>query len=222
MRLNRGELVLVTVASALTIVCVGAAIWQFGKLGRRRAQNAIVAARLARPPLPVELGTSPDSVRERRIVARGVYDFARERVRPLRSFDGTPGVALITPLRLADGSAVFVDRGWVPSPDAYHVDQTRYREPDTANVEGLGMVPPRGRYDVDIGALRDSVPYPLLPFVLQQTGATAALGLPRRWPAPALDDGPHLSYVIQWSSFALIIVLGTGALLRKTTVLGPS
>lgn len=222
MRLNRRDVVLVAVAGALTIACVGAAIWQFGKLGRRRAQHAIVAARLARPPLPVERGTSPDSVHERRIVARGVYDFARERVRPLRSFDGTPGVALITPLRLADGSAVFVDRGWVPSPDAYHVDLTLYREPDTARVEGLGMIPPRGRYDVDIGGLRDSVPYYLLPFVLQQTGVAAAQGLPRRWPAPALDDGPHLSYAIQWFSFALIVVLGTGALLRKTTILGSS
>jgi cytochrome oxidase assembly protein ShyY1 len=48
------------------------------------------------------------------------------------------------------------------------------------------------------------------------------MGLPRRWPTPALDDGPHLSYVVQWFSFALIIVVGTGALLRKTTILGSS
>jgi len=129
---------------------------------------------------------------------------------------------LVTPLRLADGSAVFVDRGWVPSPDAHHVDPSVYREPDSASVEGLGFIPPRGREDVDVAALRDSVPYALLPFLLQQTGTSAPHGLPRRWPAPALDDGPHLSYAIQWFSFALIIVVGTAALLRKTTVLGRS
>jgi surfeit locus 1 family protein len=151
-----------------------------------------------------------------------VYDFSRERVWPGRSFDGTPGVALVTPLRLVDGSAVLVDRGWVPSPDAYHVDQVLYREPDTIAVEGLGFIVPRGRGDVEPTALRDSVPYALLPLVLQQTGTAAGRGLPRRWPAPMLDDGPHLSYAIQWFSFALIIVLGTGALLRKTTILGPS
>jgi len=33
--------------------------------------------------------------------------------------------------------------------------------------------------------------------------------------APELDDGPHLSYAIQWFSFALIIVIGSIALLRK-------
>jgi surfeit locus 1 family protein len=117
-------------------------------------------------------------------------------------------VALVTPLRLNDGSAVFVDRGWVPSPDAYHVDQALYRESDTATVEGVGVVPPQGRSDV--------------PYVLQQSGPDPARGLPRRWPPPALDDGPHLSYAVQWFSFALIIVVGTGALLRKTTILGSS
>ena len=222
MKLNRRDVLLATAALTLASLCAWAGTWQLARLRQRRARNAVVVARLARPPLPVERGTSADSVRQRRIVARGVYDFARERVWPLRSFDGTPGVALVTPLRLADGSAVFVDRGWVPSPDAYHVNQALYREADTATVEGLGMIPPRGRGDIDLGALRDSVPYALLPFILEQAGTAAPQGLPRRWPAPALNDGPHLSYAVQWFSFALIIVLGTGALLRKTTVLGLS
>jgi surfeit locus 1 family protein len=225
MRLGRRDVVGAAVALAVAIVCVRLGVWQLDRLGQRRARNAVVAARLALPPVEAGGRVTADSARQRRIVARGVYDFARERVWPGRSFDGTPGVALVTPLRLADGSAVLVDRGWVPAPDAYHVDQTVYREPDTATVEGLGVIPPRGRGDVDPGRLRDSLPYPLLPFVIQQTGASPSRlggeGLPRRWPPPSLDDGPHLSYAIQWFSFALIIVVGTGALLRKTTVLGP-
>jgi surfeit locus 1 family protein len=217
-RLAGRDLIGAAVALAVAIVCVRLGVWQLDRLGQRRDRNAALAARLALPPIDLPgqargLGLSADSARQRRIVARGVYDFARERVWPGRSFDGTPGVALVTPLRLADGSAVLVDRGWVPSPDAYHVDQAIYRAPDTAGVEGLGVIPPRGRGDVDPGALRDSIPYPLLPFILQQTGTSR--GLPRPWPPPALDDGPHLSYAIQWFSFALIIVLGTGALLRK-------
>jgi len=137
MRLNRRDVLLATAALILASLCVWAGSCQLDRLGQRRARNAAVAARLALPPLNVGRETSPDSARQRRVVARGTYDFARERVWRLRSFDGTPGVALITPLRLADGSAVFVDRGWVPSPDAYHVDQALYREPDTATVEGL-------------------------------------------------------------------------------------
>jgi surfeit locus 1 family protein len=213
MRLGRRDLIGAAAALAVAIVCVRLGLWQLDRLGQRRARNAVLAARLALPALTVGRGTPADSARQRRVVARGVYDFARERVWPGRSFDGTPGVALVTPLRLADGSAVLVDRGWVPSPDAFHVDQAIYREPDTATVEGLGVLP---------AALGDSMPYPLLPFMLRQTGTDPPRGLPRRWPPPVLDDGPHLSYAIQWFSFALIIVLGTGALLRKTTILASS
>jgi surfeit locus 1 family protein len=192
-------------ALVIAAVCVRLGVWQLDRLAQRRARNAVLASRLALPPLVVGRATLPDSARQRRLIARGVYDFSRELVGPGRSFDGSPGVALVTPLRLDDGSAVFVDRGWVPSPDARHVDQTRYRESDTATVEGLGT----DRYDVG------PMPYPVLPFILQQTGTDAARGLPRRWPPPALGNGPHLSYALQWFSFALIILIGTGALLRK-------
>jgi surfeit locus 1 family protein len=197
-------------ALAIAAVCVRLGVWQLDRLGERRARNAVLGSRLALPPLVVGRATLPDSARQRRLIARGVYDFSRELVGPGRSFDGSPGVALVTPLRLADGSAVFVDRGWVPSPDARHVDQARYREPDTATVEGLGT----DHYAVG------PMPYPVLPFILQQTGTDAARGLPRRWPPPVLDDGPHLAYAVQWFSFAAIIVVGMGALLRKTTILG--
>jgi len=207
-KLGRRDVLLAIAALTLATLCVWAGTWQLDRLGQRRARNSILAARLALPPLEVTGETVPDSARQRRLIARGVYDYTGERIGSGRSFEGTPGVALVTPLRLADGSTVYVDRGWVPSPDARHVDQTLYREADTATVEGIGVIPTPGRYDAS--------------FLLQQSGTAAPRGLPRRWPAPALDDGSHLSYAIQWFSFALIIVIGTGALLRKTTILGPS
>lgn len=197
------------VALVIAAVCVRLGMWQLDRLAQRRARNAQVAARLALPPLEVRgPGIPADTARQRRVLARGVYDYAHERVWPGRSFEGTPGVTLVTPLRLPDGSAVLVDRGWVPSPDAFHVDQGAYRETDTAMVEGLALVPPRGRGDVD--------PAGFLPFVIQQDAPAAARGLPRRWPAPVMDNGPHLSYAIQWFSFAVIILVGTAALLRGT------
>jgi len=132
------------------------------------------------------------------------------------------------PLRLADGgsegrgpsAAVYVDRGWVPSPDGVHIDQMAVREGDTATVEGLAFAAPRARGDVDIARLRDSVSYPLLPFIIQQTPSIRPSVSPTvrplyRWPAPVLDDGPHLSYAIQWFSFAVITLVGTAVLLRK-------
>jgi len=195
------------IAILVATVCVLLGRWQLSRLGQRRARNAALAARWALPPLPVGRNVSADSARQRRVVARGVYDFAAERTWPGRSFQGTPGVALVTPLRLADGSAVLVDRGWAPSPDAFHVDHTLYREPDTATVTGIALIPPRGRGDVAVTGF--------LPFVIQLESADPARGLPRRWPSPTFDDGPHLSYAIQWFSFAVIALVGTAVLIRK-------
>jgi surfeit locus 1 family protein len=205
---QRRDVTLAIAAIVVAAACVGLGTWQLKRLAQRRARNALVAARWALPQLEVRDATVPvDSVRQRRVIARGVFDFAAEKTWPGRSFQGTPGVALITPLRLPDGSAVLVDRGWVPSPDAYHVDRTRYREPDTATVVGLGLIPPRGRGDVNTTGY--------LPFVIQLETPDPARGLPRRWPPPVLDDGPHLSYAIQWFSFAAIALAGTAALLRS-------
>jgi surfeit locus 1 family protein len=204
---QRRDVTLGVIAILVATACVLLGRWQLNRLGQRRARNATLAARLALPPLAVGRNVSADSARQRRVVARGVYDFAAERTWPGRSFQGTPGVALVTPLRLSDGSAVLVDRGWAPSPDAFHVDHTLYREPDTATVTGIALVPPRGRGDVAVTGF--------LPFVIQLESADPARGLPRRWPPPTFDNGPHLSYAIQWFSFALIALVGTAVLIRK-------
>jgi surfeit locus 1 family protein len=188
-------------------LCVAAGIWQLNRLAARRARNFVLAAHLALPPVQVQGDITADSARQRRVVAHGIYDFSAERAWPGRSFEGTPGVALVTPLRLPGGSAVLVDRGWVPSPDAFHVDHALYREPDTVTVTGIALIPPRGRGDVDVAGF--------LPFVIQLETPTPAKGLPRRWPPPAFDNGSHLSYAIQWFSFALIALVGTAVLIRR-------
>ncbi len=220
MRLDRRDRVGLVVAFLVAAVCVRLGVWQLDRLHQRRERNAVLVAARVRPPLEVTGSVSGDSARDRRLAARGVYDYGHERLWRARSFEGVPGVDLVTPLRLADGSAVLVDRGWAPSPDAYHLDQTAYREADSAVVLGLGMLAPRTRGDVDPAALRDSVPYRLLPFVIQQLPPATPISrsLPPgliRWPSPELSDGPHLFYAIQWFSFGLISVVGSLALARK-------
>jgi len=222
---DRRDLVALIGALLIAAVCVRLGFWQLDRLHQRRGHNAAVAAARARPELAIRgwPALPTDSLVDRRLRAEGVYDYARERLWHGRSYEGIPGVDFVTPLRLADGSAVLVDRGWAPSPDGYHVDQPAYREGDSAEVVGLGMAAPRGRGDVDLMALWDSVPYRLLPVVLQQLPPSTALHRPARsssasvtrWPLPELSDGPHLSYVVQWFSFAVIIVVGSLVLRRQ-------
>ena len=220
MKVERRDLAGLLVALLVAAVCGRLGIWQLDRLHQRRERNAVLLAARARPPLEVVGSLPADSALDRRLHARGVYDYAHERLWHARSYQGVPGVDLVTPLRLADGAAVLVDRGWAPSPDAYHVDQPAYREGDSADVLGLGFAAPRTRGDVDPVALRDSVPYPLLPFVIQQLPRSTPFDrrLPPgliRWPTPEISDGPHLSYAIQWFSFAVIIAVGSLALVRK-------
>jgi surfeit locus 1 family protein len=218
MSLRRRDLAAAIFALAVAALFVRLGVWQLNRLAERKVANAAIQA--ARALAPVELPlhrVEPEALRDRRAQALGLYDYAHERVWTGRTYDGAPGVALLTPLRLSDGSAVFVDRGWVPSPDAVHVDATRYREGDSADVTGLALPAPRDRGDVNPAALKDSLPYTTLAIVLQldDTAAPHPVGL-KRWRPPALDSGPHLSYAIQWFSFAAIVVVGVMVLLWKT------
>ena len=217
-----GRLSLAVLSLVVAGICVRLGVWQLDRLAERRRGNAALTA--SRAVAPVVVGTAgalADSLAQRRVVVRGVPDYGRERVWSGRTFDGTPGVAIITPVRLADGSAVLVDRGWLPSPDARTVDRAAAREGDTLELVGLALRGPRARGDADPAALADSFPYPLGSLVVQwlpDGGAWSASALPvRRWPAPPNDDGPHLSYAVQWFAFAAIAIGGAVAVLRKRT-----
>lgn len=215
-----GRVSLAVVSLVVAALCARLGVWQLDRLAERRRVNAAVADRRALAPVVVRVaGVLGDSLAQRRVVVRGAPDYGRERVWSGRTFDGTPGLAIVTPVRLADGSAVLVDRGWVPSPDARTVDLAAVREGDTLDLVGLAVHAPRARGDADPAALADSFPYPLAPLVVQwlpDAGAWSASALPvRRWPVPPLDDGPHGAYAFQWFAFAAIAIGGTIAVLRK-------
>jgi len=216
MRPRGKDWALIAIAIAFASLCARLGIWQLDRLGQRRARNAIVAASRSQPAVAIARAVTAaeaESLRDRPVTTQGVFDYAHERVWPGRSYEGTPGVAIVTPLRLPDGSFVFVDRGWVSSPDGMHIELRNYHEGDTVSIIGVGQVPPRGRGDVDPARLRDSLAGPVAPLVIRQL-PDGGLSSVRRWPEPKLTNGPHLGYAIQWFSFAVITLVGTTLLLR--------
>ncbi|HEX2201797.1 MAG TPA: SURF1 family cytochrome oxidase biogenesis protein, partial [Longimicrobium sp.] len=124
-------------------LCVRLGFWQLDRLEQRRARNAALAARIAEPPLVLDAATlraiaaDPARYVDRRARAAGAYDAAGEVVLRGRASGGNPGVHLVTPLVLPGGTAVLVNRGWVPSPDAATVDPRPYLEPGARTVEGV-------------------------------------------------------------------------------------
>jgi surfeit locus 1 family protein len=143
-------------------------------------------------------------------------------------FGRVPGVAVVSPLLLAGGPlAVLVNRGFVPSPDAVTADPDTLREPGDRRVQGIalpmdsgGGAPLRsGRRTtwsrLDLRALGDSLPYPIDPVYIRLAPDTTRRRFPRPLDLPELDDGPHLSYAIQWFSFAVLAVIFGVVMLRQ-------
>jgi surfeit locus 1 family protein len=205
-------------------------VWQLNRLGERRARNAEVAARTA--VAPVSLAELPVDTAEslyRRVQVTGVYDYPREFVLTGRSYNGSPGVYLFTPLRLVGSTrAVLVNRGWVYSPDAATVDLGKWREADTVTITAFveEFPPARGLAEgadsrrwreLDANRVARVLPYRVEPYflvVLPDGGAPRANEVARLSPPP-LDEGPHKSYAIQWFSFAAIALFGLVLLARQ-------
>jgi surfeit locus 1 family protein len=223
--------VILCVVSA--VVCARLGVWQLSRLHVRQLRNEFGRARLNCPS--VALGAAPAVTalaRFRRVEVAGVYDYAHEVVLANRSRSGSPGVYVVTPLRLGRGdSAILVNRGWVYSPDAATVDLARWRERDAATVRGfLDRFPeagsgaarsashPRAYRWLDRAAVAREVGAPLAPMLLVAQGDTAGMGasrIPARLEPPPLDEGPHWNSAVQWFAFAAVSIAGLVAFLRS-------
>ena len=223
------DVVFLVAAVILAGVFARLGVWQLQRLAERRAHNALVTARLDLPA--AQFATLPrDSAQAhyRRARLRGTYDFAHEVLFVNRTRDGAPGVQLVTPVIPDSGAlgdtAVLVDRGWVYSPDGATVDATQWREPP--HLDGSGYVqefaatgdfaasmpghPDRFRW-LDPVVIARVAGHPVAGYylVLDTEPDLAARHLPQRVPTPPLDEGPHLSYAIQWFFFAVLSLIGT-------------
>ncbi|HSY81269.1 MAG TPA: SURF1 family protein [Gemmatimonadaceae bacterium] len=223
--LNLRQVVFIACAAVFAAVCVRLGVWQLHRLGERKRRNAELVARMDGAPVDVTaLPRDTSEARFRRVRLNGRYDYAHEAVLAYRERNGAPGVDVITPLRMAgNDTAVLVDRGWVYSPDGATIDHAQWREPDslsgTGRVQTLwagpgpavtGNRPDRLRW-VSPEAVAAWAGYPVRPYDVMLEGDTAVSpGHPVRFGQPSVDEGPHMSYAIQWFSFALIAVIGAG------------
>ncbi len=230
MKIGRRAIVLIASLLALGFLWLG--FWQIGRLRVRQAANASLAARAIAPPSTIsQLPTDTAKAHYRRVSLAGTYDYASEIVLTLRSRDGSPGVNIVTPARLAGtDSALLVVRGWVYSPNGMTVDLTRWREGQQLNGNGFVETYPPAREGhnlspthsnayrwLDRVALEKRFQYPLKPYyvVLTSPPADTTKDTPPRLHVPPMDEGPHKSYALQWFSFAAISIIGTILFLRR-------
>jgi cytochrome oxidase assembly protein ShyY1 len=217
---------------AVSFVRLG--FWQLDRLRQRHAYEALVAQRLAAPPVALadllRSGGDEESLRYRRVTAEGAFDTRHEVILYGRTQGDQTGNHVLTPLVLDDGTAVAVDRGWVPlTDDAPPLDDAA---PPTGRVRVAGVlfpseVPPGDTASpaspvttfarVDLDALAAQVPYAMAPaYLLLSSQEPASSSLPRIAPLPdPAASPPHLSYAIQWFTFSTIAVVGFVVLVRR-------
>lgn len=231
---------------AVVITMINLGFWQLRRLHERKAMNATITAAWSSPAAPIDqvlpsgVSSTPSEVKaaEYRIVTvTGTYLPDQEvLIRNRNGSNGSPGFFVLTPLRLPDGTAVAINRGWVPyetdpngsfaafDPPPGKVTVTGMLRTPEVRSNGLFAGPkdnPQGVLRTlsraDVARLDQQVPETLVPaYVDLQSQQPAQSGaLPDPPPRPVLSDGPHLSYAGQWFIFTLLTLIVYPLLLRR-------
>jgi cytochrome oxidase assembly protein ShyY1 len=208
----------------LAVAFVSAGLWQLRRNEETKDELAEARRAFAEPaPAIADVDLDTGASANTRVTVTGTFDAHHVALLRNRSRDGDLGYAVLTPLRLDSGEAVIVDRGWVS------FDRVAGGLGDTAVPEGTVVV--RGVLR-NTGALREgeevqdasgvlALPrvdpahvvgdaYDVLPAYVeaQYQDPAPASGAPAL-PEPQRDSSVnHVSYALQWFSFAAIVLIG--------------
>lgn len=219
----------------LIVLLFSLGFWQLRRMDEKAAANDLVDMRAAEAMVAIEDLASPadptdvgDDLRFRPVTASGSYLVDDTVLVRGRSHAGSPGFWVLTPLELRPGSAVVVNRGWVPfltetdgtdvewdTPPG-HVDIQGLADKSLPGAQAAGDAQVTVRR-ADLDWYRDQVDYELAPIVIQLLDQDPGQdgGLPIPLEIPSLDEGPHLGYAVQWFIFAGIAIFGYPIILRR-------
>lgn len=222
----------------LTAIAVAAFIdlghWQWQRAQQTRALAEHFRAGTERL---IDLEEQPISALPRfaQVRVQGRLDGAHQFLLDNMSYQGMPGYEVLTPLTLADGRALIVNRGWVPlSVSREHLPdvrlmpaplQTLVGRLDNLPVPGisLGHAPPSAGPSwpkltsfPTMADLASALGRPLEPRQLL-LDANQPQGFVRDWHPPGMSFDQHLSYAVQWWGFATVALLLYAVLNRRKT-----
>lgn len=209
---------------------------QNDRLEERLAAPAVDVTELASRPSLDEA-----ALEYRRVTVTGTYLPEEELLLEGRQLRGQSGRDSFLPLQLEDGTLVLVRRGWVPrelgpppledaAPPAGEVTVEGYLERSVPEPGFGPRNPPEGELAVihvpDVDRIAEQLPGPTFPMIVRLTAqdpppvasdAVAARGLdalPAIHPQEPFEEGSHLSYAIQWHTFALLALIAYVAFWR--------
>ncbi|MCU1509933.1 MAG: sortase [Glaciihabitans sp.] len=231
--LNRRWFGYLAMAIVFAIACYFLAQWQFARRDEAIAAIAKVQNNYDRAPQPLPdvvpaLAAFRAADEWTPVEATGTYLVQDQLLVRNRPYGGNPGFEVLTPLRLSNGSIFIVDRGWVPigndqdTPDSVPAPPSGLVKVDARLQPSEPDLPGRSAPSGQVATIN----LPTVQKLLGTATYTGAYGLLSKEspsvavrPAPAvkptLDEGPHLSYALQWFAFAIFGFFGLGWAIRQ-------
>jgi surfeit locus 1 family protein len=226
---------LLVIAGTLVLIRLG--IWQLNRLEQRRAFNAQVQAARSQSILDLnqQVPEKVDKLEWRSVQFVGEYDFEHQIAIRNQYYGEQYGYHLLTPL-LSQGTAVLVDRGWIPAEgNSTPEDWRKYDEAGEVKVIGqirLGSGKPAigGVADAlpadgsrlalwnnaDVEKISNQLPYPIYVMYIQASADPTDVEPPIPFqPELELTEGPHFGYALQWFTFATILFVGYPFFVQK-------
>ena len=215
---------------AVAVMC-SLGVWQFNRLNERLALNERIDARLADAPVAFPAQPDAETLEYRRVRLTGTFLPDQQVLLRNRTYNDATGYHVLTPFRITEtGQTLLIDRGWVPltmsdraqwgnfAPPAGEVALTGVVMKSQQPYRGGPQDPPfsaeRPRLDawfyVTTERIAQQSGLDLLPVYvqIQRTASNSGQQLPVPGRVTDLGPGNHLSYVVQWFSFALIALGG--------------
>ena len=218
---------LVTLAAvAMALLTARLGWWQLDRAAQKLAAQAAVDQRAALPPieqLALLAGTADAAAAQhhRSLRLSGRWLPVHTVYLDNRQMHGRVGFHVVTPLQLADGSALLVQRGWlardfqerdrvalVPTPEGEVIAAGRIAPPPARLYEFSGAEAGRIRQNLDLDAFARETGLRLRPvsLLLADSPASAGDGLRRDWPAPAAGAAKNHGYAAQWFALSALIL----------------
>lgn len=217
------------------IILIGLGTWQLQRKAWKEALIASLTAQLAAtptalPPAKDWAGLDPAGQEYHRVKFSAQFDYAHEALvfaaaSAFRPDVSGPGYWVFTPARLADGSVVIVNRGFVP--DGHQSEQARAAGNVAHSIDVVGAMrwpdirhwfTPNDDPAHNLWFSRDPQSIaaakklgPVAPFYVEQETPVPPGGLPQPGRIVVALPDNHLQYALTWFGLALVLVIMFGS-----------
>lgn len=221
-----GILVLIALA-----ILISLGTWQVERLHWKEGLLADIAARQVAAPVPLAdieaMAASGGDIEYRKVTATGRYINNKER-HFFATWRGQTGFYVYTPLELADGRALLVNRGFVPYENKEPEMRMQGQLTDQQTVTGLAREKLPGKpswvvpdndiaknifYWKDLDVMGESVGLEkarVIPFFVDANSTPNPAGLPIGGVTQVDLPNDHLQYAFTWYGLAAVLVAVVG------------